>query len=323
MELASRDVVSRAEQTEIDEGRGVDGNVLLDLRHLGAEKILDAAARHARAGDRLRRRRPDLRPDPGPARARTTTWAASTRTSRARPSSTASTRPARCACVSVHGANRLGGNSLMETIVFGRRAGAARRRAGALAHDAVDRPAVALARDAEREPRRHARPHRRRAAVDDPRASWPRRCTTTSASSAARSRWTRAVRDRRGPARALRAASSSRTRATSSTPTSRRRSSSATCSSSPSAWSSPALARKESRGAHARPYDFPERDDEDFLRHTIMRWRDGAPELDWKPVRDRRSGNPRSGSTDAHGSSRSSSWRSCFLLPVAAGAAAA
>src|SRR3712207_9110827 len=41
IELASRDVVSRAEQTEIDEGRGVDGCVLLDLRHLGAEKILE------------------------------------------------------------------------------------------------------------------------------------------------------------------------------------------------------------------------------------------------------------------------------------------
>ena len=41
MELASRDVISRAEQTEIDEGRGLDGNVLLDLRHLGAERILE------------------------------------------------------------------------------------------------------------------------------------------------------------------------------------------------------------------------------------------------------------------------------------------
>ena len=41
MELASRDVISRAEQIEIDEGRGVDGNVLLDLRHLGAEKIIE------------------------------------------------------------------------------------------------------------------------------------------------------------------------------------------------------------------------------------------------------------------------------------------
>ena len=39
MELASRDVVSRAEQTEINEGRGIDGNVLLDLRHLGKEFI--------------------------------------------------------------------------------------------------------------------------------------------------------------------------------------------------------------------------------------------------------------------------------------------
>src|SRR5437773_9840802 len=41
MELASRDVISRAEQTEIDEGRGIDGNVMLDLRHLGAAKILE------------------------------------------------------------------------------------------------------------------------------------------------------------------------------------------------------------------------------------------------------------------------------------------
>src|SRR6266851_7827442 len=41
MELASRDVISRSEQTEIDEGRGIDGNVMLDLRHLGAERILE------------------------------------------------------------------------------------------------------------------------------------------------------------------------------------------------------------------------------------------------------------------------------------------
>ena len=40
-ELASRDVVSRAEWTEFLEGRGVDGTVLLDLRHLGREKILE------------------------------------------------------------------------------------------------------------------------------------------------------------------------------------------------------------------------------------------------------------------------------------------
>src|SRR4026207_2526462 len=37
---APRDVISRAEQMEIDAGRDVDGNVLLDLRHLGAERII-------------------------------------------------------------------------------------------------------------------------------------------------------------------------------------------------------------------------------------------------------------------------------------------
>src|SRR5207249_11729928 len=44
------------------------------------------------------------------------------------------------------------------------------------------------------------------------------------------------------------------------------------------------LARKESRGAHARPYDFPDRDDENYMRHTIVTWQEGAPKLNWKPV---------------------------------------
>ncbi len=44
------------------------------------------------------------------------------------------------------------------------------------------------------------------------------------------------------------------------------------------------LARKESRGAHARPYDYPDRDDENFLKHTMVTWDDGAPRLDWQPV---------------------------------------
>jgi succinate dehydrogenase/fumarate reductase flavoprotein subunit len=44
------------------------------------------------------------------------------------------------------------------------------------------------------------------------------------------------------------------------------------------------LARKESRGAHARPYDYPDRDDKSYLRHTVVRLVDGKPVLDWKPV---------------------------------------
>src|ERR671930_1137023 len=44
------------------------------------------------------------------------------------------------------------------------------------------------------------------------------------------------------------------------------------------------IERKESRGAHARPYDYPGRDDENFLRHTLVTLVDGMPRLDWKPV---------------------------------------
>jgi succinate dehydrogenase / fumarate reductase flavoprotein subunit len=45
------------------------------------------------------------------------------------------------------------------------------------------------------------------------------------------------------------------------------------------------IARKESRGAHARPHDYPTRDDEHFLKHSISRWVDGAPELSYEAVR--------------------------------------
>jgi succinate dehydrogenase/fumarate reductase flavoprotein subunit len=44
------------------------------------------------------------------------------------------------------------------------------------------------------------------------------------------------------------------------------------------------LARKESRGAHARPYDFPTRDDANFMKHTITSWNGGGPELEWRDV---------------------------------------
>jgi succinate dehydrogenase / fumarate reductase, flavoprotein subunit len=119
-ELASRDVVSRAEWTEIIEGRGVDGCVFLDLRHLGREKILERLpqirelALDATGKDAIDTPIPIL---PGMHYAmggiETDKWGA-TRI----PGVYAA---GECACVSVHGANRLGGNSLLETIVFGAR----------------------------------------------------------------------------------------------------------------------------------------------------------------------------------------------------------
>jgi succinate dehydrogenase / fumarate reductase flavoprotein subunit len=45
------------------------------------------------------------------------------------------------------------------------------------------------------------------------------------------------------------------------------------------------IVRKESRGAHSRPSDFPERDDENFLKHSITRWVDDRPELSYEEVR--------------------------------------
>jgi succinate dehydrogenase/fumarate reductase flavoprotein subunit len=45
------------------------------------------------------------------------------------------------------------------------------------------------------------------------------------------------------------------------------------------------IARKESRGAHARPYDYPDRDDENFMKHSITNWVDGGPVLSYKDVR--------------------------------------
>ena len=119
-ELASRDVVSRAEWTEILEGRGIDGCVMLDLRHLGREKILERLpqirelALDATGIDAIDAPIPIL---PGMHYAMggiaTDKFGATTI-----PGVYAA---GEVACVSVHGANRLGGNSLLETIVFGAR----------------------------------------------------------------------------------------------------------------------------------------------------------------------------------------------------------
>ena len=124
MELASRDVVSRAEQTEINEGRGIDGCVLLDLRHLGRQKIherlayinevsmdfigIDLAEAPVPIRPGMHYQMGGIKTDVDGATVIPGLYAAG-----------------EAACVSVHGGNRLGANSLLDTIVFGRRSGAA------------------------------------------------------------------------------------------------------------------------------------------------------------------------------------------------------
>ena len=123
MELAPRDVVSRSIFQEIKEGRGLgDGYIDLDLTHLGQDKILrqlpqinDLAHLYAAVD-------PAKTPIPiEPAQhysmggIRVNLDCETTIPGLLAAGETAN--------VSVHGANRLGGNSLLETVVFGRRAG--------------------------------------------------------------------------------------------------------------------------------------------------------------------------------------------------------
>ena len=124
MELASRDVVSRAETVEIAEGRGIDGNVLLDLRHLGRDLIMSKLPQiHEIALDFLGI---DMVTDPVPVRPGMHYIMGGVKTD----TNGATVVPGlyaagECACVSVHGGNRLGANSLLDTLVFGRRSGLA------------------------------------------------------------------------------------------------------------------------------------------------------------------------------------------------------
>ncbi|ELY75222.1 FAD-binding protein [Natrinema gari] len=122
-ELASRDVVARAELTEVGEGRGVeDEYVHLDMRHLGEERIMDRLenilhlAEDFEGVDGLVEPMPvkpgqhyamgGIEVDENGQTCVNGLYAAG-----------------ECACVSVHGGNRLGGNALPELIVFGKRAG--------------------------------------------------------------------------------------------------------------------------------------------------------------------------------------------------------
>ena len=124
MELASRDVVSRAEQTEIDEGRGIDGCVLLDCRHLGAELIRTKLYQIWELAHDIAN--VDLAKEPVPIRPGMHYQMGGIKTDVIGATSVPGLYAAgETACISLHGGNRLGANSLLETIVFGRRSGAA------------------------------------------------------------------------------------------------------------------------------------------------------------------------------------------------------
>jgi succinate dehydrogenase / fumarate reductase, flavoprotein subunit len=148
MELASRDVVSRAEQTEINEGRGFpDGTVALDITVVPRKRIHEALREIVNvgrdfAGVDITREPIHIKPGNHYVMGGVKT---DIHGQTAIPGLYAA---GECACVSVHGGNRLGANSLLDTLVFGRRSGA--HAASAVKGMAVPEPSHSRVTDEER-----------------------------------------------------------------------------------------------------------------------------------------------------------------------------
>ena len=127
MELAPRDIVSRSIQTEINHGLGIDGKdfVHLDISHIHKSGKFDITQRFPQVSDIARKYMGcDIRESPIPIQPAQHYSMGGIKTDVTGKTVIEGLFAAgECACVSVHGANRLGGNSLMETLVFGKRAG--------------------------------------------------------------------------------------------------------------------------------------------------------------------------------------------------------
>jgi succinate dehydrogenase / fumarate reductase flavoprotein subunit len=148
MELASRDVVSRAEQTEINEGRGFpDGTVALDITVVPKKRVHEALREIVNVGRDFAG--VDITREPIHIKPGNHYIMGGVKTDVHGQTEVPGLYAAgECACVSVHGGNRLGANSLLDTLVFGRRSGAhAAERASTMV---LNPPSEAALADEER-----------------------------------------------------------------------------------------------------------------------------------------------------------------------------
>ena len=278
MELATRSTVSLAIGQEILEGRGVDGCVLLDLRHLGRQRILERLPQIRELAIEFAGLDPIETPIP--VRPGAHYQMGGVRTNQWTETGIAGLYAAgECACVSVHGANRLGGNSLLETIVFGRRAGI---RAAEYARTVA--PQALTTDQLTTEQRRVQRLLAQEGSV----RAWQIREELGQLMSLNLG----LVRTRDSMSAAISALTALTHRAASVTVQDKGRVFNTELVQAFELQSlldvaetivTSALARTESRGAHYRS-DFPVRNDQDWLRHSLIQRTPGGATLTYGPV---------------------------------------
>lgn len=278
LELASRDVVSRAEYQEIMEGRGVDGCVMLDLRHLGKAKIMERLPQIWELSITYAGVDPVEAPIPVTPGVHYSMGGIKTNANCETPLP-GFYAAGECACVSIHGANRLGGNALMETIVYGRRAGtyaaeyAERTKQADFSDQGIERERERIVSLLSR--KEGERIGKLREEIGAVMAEHFGILRTRERMEEGKKRLA-AIRPRlahiylqdRGKVFNLELIDALQL---------------ASIMDLAEVIAAGALAREESRGAHARP-DFPQRDDANWLKHTLAYQSDQGPRLEHRPV---------------------------------------
>ena len=280
MELASRDVVSRAEQTEINAGDGVNGCVFLDCRHLGETLIKEKLSQIREIGIDLIGM--DMVNELIPIRPGMHYVMGGIKTDVDGQTNLPGVYAAgECACVSVHGGNRLGANSLLDTIVFGERSG---NHAATAARDMeyVEFDVDAVVNGEE---------ERIQAIMDRP-ANGDRVASVRLAMGQSMNTNLAVYRHQAGLEETLRDLTDLKERYSTVPVDNKGRVFNTDlvfalelgfmldCA---EAVSVSALDRKDSRGAQART-DYPDRDDENWMKHVVVTKGEVGPEISYLPV---------------------------------------